>query len=388
MTTTPAPTGSTARSESTAATARGGVHSAAQERYATALQTTANWLLRSAEAGKGGSCAYFGIWGRWAKPYPETTGYIIPTLLDYAGLTGDDRMRNAAVAMGEWLLSIQHPEGYWHGGSHPPRNPAPSVFNTGQILLGMCSLDRATGEERWLNAALAGASWLADGVDDEGHWRAGNYRPGFNPSYYTRVAWPMLEVWKDSGDESVRSAAQRVLDAVVSRRAENGVIRDWGFQPDRAAFTHTIAYTLRGLIESARLLDNWSAYGAPAEAALNHLFRQAELSGGRLPGRYDENWVKDNSFTCLTGCAQVAICLLKLEARNTDLRLVNAACKLVDHVCTAQSLGHPIGGLRGAVGGSRPIWGPYMRFRYPNWAAKFHCDALMLLMSRLSKEGI
>ena len=32
----------------------------------------------------------------------------------------------------------------------------------------------------------------------------------------------------------------------------------------------------------------------------------------------------------------------------------------------------------GGVAGSYPIWGRYSRFEYPNWAAKFFADSLMM----------
>jgi CheY-like chemotaxis protein len=32
----------------------------------------------------------------------------------------------------------------------------------------------------------------------------------------------------------------------------------------------------------------------------------------------------------------------------------------------------------GGVAGSAPIWGRYSMFEYPNWAAKFFADALMI----------
>ena len=35
---------------------------------------------------------------------------------------------------------------------------------------------------------------------------------------------------------------------------------------------------------------------------------------------------------------------------------------------------------RGGIAGSSPIWGDYSRFEYPNWAAKFFADALMMDM--------
>ena len=110
--------------------------------------------------------------------------------------------------------------------------------------------------------------------------------------------------------------------------------------------------------------------------------RRSELSRGRLAGTFDSDWKGDSSFACLTGCSQIAICLLMRDEIDPDLRLVNCAAKLVDFVCSTQSMGR-LNPLRGAVAGSRPIWGKYMMARYPNWAAKFHADAIMRLVRRL-----
>ncbi|TAL88652.1 MAG: hypothetical protein EPN71_14680, partial [Rhodanobacter sp.] len=40
------------------------------------------------------------------------------------------------------------------------------------------------------------------------------------------------------------------------------------------------------------------------------------------------------------------------------------------------------GTVRGGVPGSHPRSGGYMKNRYPNWAAKFFMDALMLQLER------
>ena len=40
--------------------------------------------------------------------------------------------------------------------------------------------------------------------------------------------------------------------------------------------------------------------------------------------------------------------------------------------------------LRGGIAGSSPIWGDYSRFEYPNWAAKFFADALMMDMADMA----
>lgn len=356
--------------------------------YEAHLKASIDWLLRTIKHGKGGSCAYYAPWGYWSKPYPETTGYIIPTLLNYSRYTQEPQAKEVALGAGEWLLDIQDPDGYWNGGLHPASESSPSVFNTGQILLGLNALYRETEEQRWQEAAHRGASWLAKNLDADGQWHFGNYHSGFNPSYYTRVAWPMLDTWSISKDASVREAAERVLLSVIARKKKNGVFIGWGFEPEKPAFTHTIAYTLRGFLESAALLDDWKTYGEPAVQALDKMYRQAELNRGRLAGAYYEDWKKEDWYTCLTGNVQIALCLLMYEEKAPDLRLVNAACKLVDRVCEAQSLKNPMPGVRGAIAGSAPIWGNYIRARYPNWAAKFHADALLKLISRLKKEGL
>lgn len=122
--------------------------------YDRHLEATGAWLLRSIEHGKGGSCAYFLPIRGWSLPYPETTGYLIPTLLELGrrlpGFEGDRH----AVELGAWLLSIQDAEGWWRGGLHPPgAEGQASVFNTAQVLQGMVALGDADGEERWLEAA-------------------------------------------------------------------------------------------------------------------------------------------------------------------------------------------------------------------------------------------
>lgn len=53
----------------------------ARKRYKHHLSATMGWLERSLVKDRGGSAAYFIPGIGWSKAYPETTGYIIPTLL-------------------------------------------------------------------------------------------------------------------------------------------------------------------------------------------------------------------------------------------------------------------------------------------------------------------
>jgi hypothetical protein len=260
------------------------------------------------------------------------------------------------------------------------------VFNTGQILDGMMALGRAKAGPEYVDAAHRGARWLASGMGADGLWSGGDYRASETPSYYSHVLWPMLEVWLDTDDRSLRDGAERGLNTILGRVRRNGWIERSGFTDEERAVTHTIAYTLRGLLESSRILDAWDAVGSKTVPALERLLRKAEFADGRMAGEFDASWRAVGAYECLTGAVQTAINLLLWEDREEDLRIVNGAAKLVDRVCETQRLLHPIAGVRGGVAGSWPIWGPYMRLRYPNWAAKYHCDALIALSKRLTLE--
>lgn len=357
-----------------------------EQRYRYHLRLAMEWLERSIRP-EGGSAAHLAASGLWSRSYPETSGYIINTLLDYQTLTGEPRWGEIARRLGDWLLDIQMESGAFAGGMYPSSEYSPSVFNTGQIIIGLAGLYEIGREEKYLQSLTRAARWLASTEDGSGLWPAGNYRGTFNPTYYTRVTWPMLKAWRLTGDDSIRDSAVRVLERMKRRRRENGAFSDWGFSEGAGAYTHTIAYTLRGFLESGRLLEQRDDYLELVAPAVERLYRRAELRQGRLPGYFETEWKGSNTFVCLTGNAQVALVLLHYESARSDLRLVNAASKLVDFVCHRQIvMPLPSPRFRGAIGGSSPIWGPYMRFRYPNWAAKFFADSIMLLLTRLNTE--
>ncbi len=356
------------------------------EIYENHLKLTLDWLLSSIDNGKGGSSAHFSPLLGWSKPYPETSGYIIPTLIESSSFLNNPKYELAAKNIGNWLLEIQSDDGSWHGGLHPNSNLKGSVFNTGQILKGMIALYKNTNISDYLIAANNGADWLSKKVDDKGLWPNGDYRASQTPSYYTHVAWPILEVSSNTGSILQEEAAKRFLDNALSRKLLNGAIGGWGFNDSGSAFTHTIAYTIRGFQESSRLIGDYEKYAKPMEQILDFFIRKAELSNGMLAGEFNEDLSESAKYVCLTGNAQLAICILIMEKQNQDLRLVNAAAKLLDFIGSVQSKNHFFKGIKGGIAGSYPIWGRYMFMRYPNWAAKYYCDGLIRLILRLKKE--
>ena len=108
------------------------------------------------------------------------------------------------------------------------------------------------------------------------------------------------------------------------------------------------------------------------------------LSGARSPiDRNDGRLVALDTKTgtvkwaCLTGTAQIAICWLQLfeitgkQTYRETAFLANRFLRRTVHT------GEPAE-TRGAVKGSFPVDGGYNPYEYPNWAAKFLIDSLIL----------
>ena len=333
------------------------------------LRAAYETIERSRSPRTGGARAFYTPLRGWSPTYSEATGILIETVVRAAETLKEPRGEALARSFGEFLLDIQHPDGGWHAGMWPPRRTGRlGAFTTAQIVHGLCQLYRFTRETQWLESAQRGAEWLTRTVGDG------------EPTYYTQVAWAMLEHWSLTGDSRSRNAAIGILDSAASRRTILGAFNAWGFYGSDAAFTHTIGYVLRGFIESARLLDAWPRYGKPLRLALLRLAEDALASKGRLPGAYDSAWQSERQYTCSSGNAQIALALLSAYRFLPDERFVHGARSLVDEVARRQvGRERAMPALRGAIPASYPLWGRYLPGRYPVWTAKYLCDAIVAL---------
>jgi hypothetical protein len=86
------------------------------------------------------------------------------------------------------------------------------------------------------------------------------------------------------------------------------------------------------------------------------------------------------SYACITGVAQMAICWRRLFQITGTQEYREAAARAIAYMKRTQRAEENDDIVRGAIPGSAPIWGGYSRFEFPNWAAKFFADALMMDM--------
>lgn len=332
------------------------------------------WLCRAQDAGgDGGVSISYSLARGWGPSYPETTGYIIPTFLNYTALTGDGNYMRRALRMADWEISIQREDGSFEGG--PLGSGLGSfVFDTGQIVFGLLAAHRVAGDSRYLDAARRSGDWLVNVLDSDGAWRRHTYN-GIPHVYYARVAWALAELGVHTGESSYVEAARRNIRWVLSRQNSNGWFDDAGFHVHTHArpYTHTIAYTIRGVLETGRCLGENGFIDAAARAAAA---LRARTTNGWFQGTYDCAWHSRDAYSCLTGNAQISTIFLRLFDLRGNRAYLDAAQRVNRFLCQCQpTQGAPA--VRGAISGSYPIWGEYQRLAFPNWAAKFFADALI-----------
>lgn len=341
------------------------------------LLATVDWIERAQDAtGTGGVAARFDLALGWDAPYPETTGYIIGSLLHEWQRTGETVLLDRTIRMGDWLASTQHDDGFIPGGLlRPDRAGRPEVFNTGQVLYGWLALFEVTGEVRFEVAARRAATWLADVQDDDGAWRRHSLH-GAAHAYYARVTWALARSAKVLDDDRHLGAASRSVEWLCSQQTSNGWIDHMSFTDGSDPLTHTIAYTIEGLLETGRLLGLPEAWDA-GRRALSAMAESVRIrpTGRDLSATFKSDWSPSASYSCVVGNAQLALCCQRVDAIEPDPVLRQWADELVESVKRAQVLDGP-DGIRGGIPGSAPLWGDYGSFKYLNWGAKFVIDVL------------
>lgn len=323
----------------------------------------------------GGVARHYSLVSGWGPSYPETTGYIVPTLLHYAERSGEAPPRERARRMLDWFVKIQLPGGGFQGGTIDAEPVVPVTFNTGQILMGLAAGVRAFDDYR--EQTIAAADWLVATMDDDGCWRKHPtpFARAGEKAYETHVAWSLFEADRVIPGRDYGVAGLRNIAWALTHQQSNGWFARCCLTDPTQPLTHTIGYVLRGVIEGY-LFGRDAALLQAAQRTADGILG-AFRPDGFLPGRLNSSWEGTVPWVCLTGTAQIAHCWLLLYRETGDTRYRDAAFAALRYVRrTVRVSGPPE--IRGAVKGSFPVSGGYGRYEYLNWACKFLIDACML----------
>ena len=355
-----------------------------QERARAAAQ----WLLQAQAASPddGVSLGYFPCdsdksreGAGWRASYPETTGYIITSLLAYSALFDDAAAASAAMRMAVWETSVQMPSGAVQGGPVcPPERQMAATFNTGMVLDGWCSAFRHSGNPKLMAAARKAADFLVNDLDEQGYFKTNGafVSAGEIKTYTCLCAWSIYRFGELAQDEAYQQAAARVIESALRQQQPNGWFAHNCLTHSDAPLTHTLGYTLQGILEVGDLAGRPDFIDA-VRRSIDAILPRMD-SNGYLPGRFYADWEPAGFSSCLTGSAQIAIVAYRLFELTGEASYRTQADKLVDFLKALQLLKSDDAAVVGALAGSFPLMGSYMRAGYPNWATKYFLDALLL----------
>jgi uncharacterized protein YyaL (SSP411 family) len=352
-----------------------------------ALRAGYQWLCQAQDAFQDGGVARsyslvhnpnFGLRG-WIPSYPETTGYIIPTVFEYAEKTRDQEAFKRALRMADWECDIQMANGAIQGG-YIGQKASPAVFNTGQVIFGWIDAYVQTGKQRYVNCAVKAGHFLVACQDEDGAWRRNlsDFTTDKIPfySYNTRTAWALYLLYEQTGEKIFAERAIKNIEFTLKHQRDNGCFENNCLSNFQEPLLHTIAYCIRGILEVGICLNN-EKYLTTAQKAAEQLLARMK-NDGKLAGRFDLNWNEAVSWSCLTGQAQTAVIWGKLFQLTNDAAYLEGLERVNRYLMDKQILSVRNERLHGGIPGSDPISGGYGRFEILSWAVKFFMDALML----------
>lgn len=333
------------------------------------LHEAANWLLNAQDAtgGRGYAHSYHLIHG-WQPPYPETTGYIIPTLLRANAYLKDDRIFDSAKRALAWLIETQSPDG-----AFVDLQGRPQVFDAGQILIGLNYVFEHHSDLYPVKDALEHtARWLVRVQEGDGSFvkYAYNNRPH---TYYSRVGAALIKAGKLMNDDAVLCSGIKNIDWVIGQQQENGFFNHLSFD-DSPPFLHTMVYVVEGLLDAFALTKDSRYYDSALKFSSRLLVEDEKRRV--LRSQYNEHYKVKNSHICTTGLAQWAGVCFIIEKICGDPRYKASGFKSIDAVKRLHVFSKDRH-IHGALPGSVPVYGNYLRLAFPNWGVKFFMDSIM-----------
>lgn len=331
------------------------------------VRSAVAWLHAAERAGGDGGFAHsFSLRHGWAKSYPETTGYILPSLRQADARFGIAEAMPLIENAAAWLAAVQGPDG-----SFRDLAGRKQVFDAGQILHGWndlaTHLPHLVAPERHLRTAR----WVAAQQQSDGSFVRHTWRNAAR-SYYVRVGAALIRAGRLFGDAAVLGAGKRNLAWTLAQQETSGFFRHMSFDAG-PPFLHTMIYVIEGLLDAHAETRDEAPLGAAVR--LGEGLRQAAVRDGLARSRYRGDFTAVDRELCLPGLAQWAAQCRRLAALGFDAYAAPADAAIA--ALKRRQIVSADPALDGGLFGSAPVWGRYMRFAIPNWGVKFLIDALV-----------
>jgi rhamnogalacturonyl hydrolase YesR len=154
-----------------------------------------------------------------------TTALSIFTLLDLFERTGDSRYLESAELGGDWLTTMQRPDGvmYAHknlSGGQWVYGDQESLLYNGQVLSALSRLYIATGETRYYDTAERIARHFSARVEKEGCFLGDDYRWP-NPISSAWVAMALLDFYKINGEDYYKDMILKCSGELLEKQAKD-----------------------------------------------------------------------------------------------------------------------------------------------------------------------
>lgn len=339
-----------------------------------------DWLRKASDCwgGSNGFAArYKMIADSWQGPYPETTGYIIPTLREYSSYTNSQEPLLMAEAAAKWLSSRQLSDGSIRCNVEVPTNNFDSeheivLFDLGAILQGFCSISEMDSKYFFNSEMLA--NFIVRNQNDCGLWDKYLYFDHFG-THNSLVAYALILSGIQLNNEKITKSGEKCLRNLLCRFRDNGFIDFCSFnnKSHESAFLHPYVYSIEGFLKTALLTKN-DEWLIPIRTPLEKLKNDMLDTQCFNVSHYNENMGRNSSYIATTSIAQLSDCWLKYAKITGDVEYHEVAGICLDKLCDLMFL-NGSHAIRGGIPSSYPVGGGYGPHTINNWTIKYFIDA-------------
>lgn len=301
--------------------------------YIEIYRKAITWIHEKTIPGKGIICTT-----ELSQPYPEVSGYYIPTLMRWG-------YKDLAKSYADWLCGIQDSTGAWYDAE----GKKTYVFDTGQILKGLIEARSLFENTDLIDKCIVQAcDWMIAHIDEEGRMRAEDEEiwgdgATMDELIHLYCLSPLFLASKIYGNEKYHDSARKCAEYYLTHFKDRIL--------DFHLLSHFYAYVMEGLLDIGEV--------DLVKEAMDRI-KNVKTVDGAVPAYKRVDWV------CSTGLFQLALVWFRLGDIESGNTVFSYACRLQNES----------GGWFGSYtqsGNQDPNYFPTAEI---SWANKYFLDAL------------